>query len=156
MGFPRQESWNGLPFPPPGDLLAPGIKPVSPALADRFLYHGATWEPPHQIVCSNYFIQIQSCLFLDTNQWQSNFSDGKSILQNRLNLHFCYSILCFYQSSLKPDSGGRQSLAISVQLFFHYTHFKVDTSVSNLMDFAFNLLEMKSVDWKLSLFLTVT
>ena len=45
MGFSRQESWNELPFPPPGDLLAPGIEPVSPALAGRFLYHGATWEP---------------------------------------------------------------------------------------------------------------
>ena len=33
MGFPRQEYWSGLPFPPPGDLLDPGIEPVFPALA---------------------------------------------------------------------------------------------------------------------------
>ena len=26
MGFPRQEYWSGLPFPPPGDLLNPGIE----------------------------------------------------------------------------------------------------------------------------------
>ena len=32
MGFSRQEYWRGLPFPPPGDLPDPGIKPVSPAL----------------------------------------------------------------------------------------------------------------------------
>ena len=32
MGFPRQEYWNGLPFPSPGDLPNPGIKPRSPAL----------------------------------------------------------------------------------------------------------------------------
>ena len=31
MGFPRQEYWNGLPFPSPGDLPDPGIKPRSPA-----------------------------------------------------------------------------------------------------------------------------
>ena len=31
MGFSRQESWSGLPCPPPGDLPDPGIKPVSPA-----------------------------------------------------------------------------------------------------------------------------
>ena len=31
VGFPRQEYWSGLPFPPPGDLPA-GIKPGSPAL----------------------------------------------------------------------------------------------------------------------------
>ena len=30
MGFPRQEYWNGLPFPSPGYLSNPGIKPVSP------------------------------------------------------------------------------------------------------------------------------
>ena len=29
MEFSRQEYWNGLPFPSPGDLSAPGIKPVS-------------------------------------------------------------------------------------------------------------------------------
>ena len=32
MGFSRQEYWNGLPFPSPGDLHDPGIKPRSPAL----------------------------------------------------------------------------------------------------------------------------
>ena len=31
MGFPRQESWCGLPFPPPGGLPNPGIKPASRA-----------------------------------------------------------------------------------------------------------------------------
>ena len=32
MGFSRQEYWSGLPFPSPGDLPDPGIKPGSPAL----------------------------------------------------------------------------------------------------------------------------
>ena len=32
MGFSRQEYWSGLPFPSPGDLPHPGIKPRSPAL----------------------------------------------------------------------------------------------------------------------------
>ena len=32
MGFSRQEYWSGLPFPSPGDLPNPGIKPGSPAL----------------------------------------------------------------------------------------------------------------------------
>ena len=32
MGFSRQECWSGLPFPSPGDLPVPGIKPRSPAL----------------------------------------------------------------------------------------------------------------------------
>ena len=45
MGFSSQEYWRGLPFPPPGDLPDPGIKPaslVSLALAGRFF----TTEPP--------------------------------------------------------------------------------------------------------------
>ena len=39
MGFSRQEHWSGLPYPPPGDLPNPGIKPeslTSPASAGRF------------------------------------------------------------------------------------------------------------------------
>ena len=32
MGFSRQEYWSGLPFPSPGDLPDPGIKPGFPAL----------------------------------------------------------------------------------------------------------------------------
>ena len=28
MGFPRQEYWSGLPFPSPGELFNPGIKPT--------------------------------------------------------------------------------------------------------------------------------
>ena len=31
MGFSRQEYWSGLPFPSPGDLPDPRIKPSSPA-----------------------------------------------------------------------------------------------------------------------------
>ena len=29
MGFPRQEYWSAVSFPPPGNLPYPGIKPVS-------------------------------------------------------------------------------------------------------------------------------
>ena len=32
MEFSRQEYWSGLPLPPPGDLLDPGMDPRSPAL----------------------------------------------------------------------------------------------------------------------------
>ena len=42
MGFSRQECWSGLPFPSPGDLPDPGIKPASPVLSSRFF----TTEPP--------------------------------------------------------------------------------------------------------------
>ena len=38
MKFSRQEYWSGLPFPPPGDLLDPGIEPVPPALVGGFFF----------------------------------------------------------------------------------------------------------------------
>ena len=40
MGFSRQEYWRGVPFPPPGDLPDPGIKPST---GRWVLYHCATW-----------------------------------------------------------------------------------------------------------------
>ena len=52
MGFSRQEYWNGMPFPFPGDLPDPGIEPVSPASqADSLLTeppgkHGQLWVNP--------------------------------------------------------------------------------------------------------------
>ena len=47
MGFSRQEYWNGLPCPPPGDLPDLGIEPaslMSPALPGRFFTTSTTWE----------------------------------------------------------------------------------------------------------------
>ena len=46
MGFSKQEYWNGLPFPSPGSLSDPRIKPVSlksPTLAGGFIT-STTWE----------------------------------------------------------------------------------------------------------------
>ena len=36
MGFPRQEYWSGLLFPPPGGLPHAGTESTSPALVGRF------------------------------------------------------------------------------------------------------------------------
>ena len=49
--FSQQESWSGLPYPPPGYLPNPGIKPMSPALqADSLrLSH---WGSPSIIIVS--------------------------------------------------------------------------------------------------------
>ena len=41
----RQEYWSGLPFPPPGDLPDPGIKPTSPALAGGFFTTAPCGKP---------------------------------------------------------------------------------------------------------------
>ena len=47
MGFSRQEYWNVLPFPSPGDLPNPGFEPRSPALRADSLQSeppGKPWE----------------------------------------------------------------------------------------------------------------
>ena len=47
MGFSRQEYWNGLSCPPPGDLPNPGIEStplMSPALAGWFFTTSVTWK----------------------------------------------------------------------------------------------------------------
>ena len=53
MGFPRQEYWSRLPFPSPGDLPDPGIKPASfasPALTGIFF----TTEPYEKVLPVRY------------------------------------------------------------------------------------------------------
>ena len=58
VGFSREEYWSGLPFPPPGDLPDPGIKPVflaSPALAGGFFTTSAPWEA---MITGTYTINI--------------------------------------------------------------------------------------------------
>ena len=63
MGFPKQEYWRGLPFPSPGDLSNPGIKPESPALVGRFF----TPEPPgkpHGTLGEHYFPESEAGVLL--------------------------------------------------------------------------------------------
>ena len=47
MGVSRQGYWSGLPFPSPGDLPNPGIRPISPVSlhwqADSLPRHHADW-----------------------------------------------------------------------------------------------------------------
>ena len=46
MEFSRQEYWSRLPFPSPGDLPHPGIKPGSPALQADALSSEPPGKPP--------------------------------------------------------------------------------------------------------------
>ena len=45
VGFSRQEQWNGLPFPPPGDLPGSGSEPASPVLTGGFFTTEAPGKP---------------------------------------------------------------------------------------------------------------
>ena len=63
MGFSRQEYWSGLPFPSPGNLPRPGIKPVFPALAGRFF----TTESPGK--CNYPFFFLPICDYNSSMIW---------------------------------------------------------------------------------------
>ena len=66
MQFLWQEYWSGLPFPPPGDLLDPGIEPVclvSPALANRFFTTAWPDLKMPSFYFKFFFKIIMHCLF---------------------------------------------------------------------------------------------
>ena len=71
MGFPRQEYWSGLPYPPPGDLPDPGMEPASPALAGGF-YHWAT----RQVFKFGQFWKIRMAFLVwklvGSNEWREH------------------------------------------------------------------------------------
>ena len=60
MGFPRQEHWSGLPFPSPGDLSDPGIKPMSTTLAGGFFTTEPLGNPQSIQVITIVRMMIQS------------------------------------------------------------------------------------------------
>ena len=59
--FSRQEYWSGLPFPSPGDLPDPEIKPRSPALQADTLQSEPPGKPRRKGV--EYYIntKVQTC-----------------------------------------------------------------------------------------------
>ena len=66
MEFCRQEYWNGLPCPLPGDLPDSGIEPtvlMFPALAGGFFTTNASWEAPLVNLCA-CVLANQLCLTL--------------------------------------------------------------------------------------------
>ena len=74
MGFPRQAHWSGLPFPSPGDLDHPGIKPRSPAFQADSLPSEPPGKPSESLECTiknsyNLTIKRQKSLFKMGKIW---------------------------------------------------------------------------------------
>ena len=49
VGFSMQESWSGLPSPPPGDLPDPGMESESPAVQVDSLPTDPPGKPPPHV-----------------------------------------------------------------------------------------------------------
>ena len=67
MGFSRQEYWSGLPFPSPGDLPNPGIKPRSSALQTDSLPSELSGKPSIEMLYSRTLLFIYSVYWVDQN-----------------------------------------------------------------------------------------
>ena len=65
MELSRQEYWSGLPFPSPGDLPNPGIKPRSPTLQADTLPS----EPQGKPICR---VHQEKCLARGNTSWKQD------------------------------------------------------------------------------------
>ena len=65
--FPRQEYWNGLPFPPPMDLLNPGTEPGSLALQADSLLSEPLGKPQHPQ--KTRYSQVKEARFESRSFW---------------------------------------------------------------------------------------
>ena len=75
LGDSPGEKMSGLPFPPPGDLPDPRIKPASPALASVFF----TPEPPREPFHAHKKL----------NEFSVNYTELKKPTQRGDMLHNC-------------------------------------------------------------------
>ena len=84
MEFSRQEYWSGLPFPSPGDLPDPGIKPRSPALQADSL--------PTELRGKPLFISKLFTLYAKDSVWSGNSPLYVNPFQLILKLPSNYSV----------------------------------------------------------------
>ena len=84
-GIPRQKYWNKLPFPSPGDLLNPRVKPPSSALASRLF----TTEPPIYVYIHIYVCILNVYLQLNTVQLQYEYYLLYTIYYTIIKIKFC-------------------------------------------------------------------
>ena len=116
MGFSRPESWSGEPFPSPGDLPTPGIKPRSLALQADSLPAEPQGKPRIQLTWL-FLVNIRS--LFRRRQWHPTpvLLPGKShgwrsLVGCRLwgptesdtteRLHFHFSLSCIGEGNGNP------------------------------------------------------
>ena len=110
MEFSRQESWSGQPFPSPGNLPDPGVKPaslMSCALAGRFFTSSTTWEAPQvhkTTLCpSTCFSSPALCSATNLNK----FLTRKGLLYLKIcHASFLYHHKSFYLSFPQQSSSN--------------------------------------------------
>ena len=113
MGFSRQDYWIGLPFPFPGDLLNPGLKPTShtsSALTRGFFTSSTTGEALLRVESLNtkFYIRIyiingvkkewiNSTALHDRREDDKREDSAKEITQIQHRKHICSTIYGKYE-----------------------------------------------------------
>ena len=112
MGFPKQEYWSGLPFPPPGDLPDPGIELtslVSPALVGRFF----TTEQPMCCAVLSHFSRVWLLVTLWRVACEAPLSMGFSRYEYWSRLPTYTYVLCIYKWHKTDQKWGQYWFELS-------------------------------------------
>ena len=86
VGFSRQEYWNRLLCPPPGDLPDPGIKPaflMTLGLAGQFFTTSATWEALLKASVQFSSVQLLNRVQLFVTPWTAAHQASLSIASSQ-------------------------------------------------------------------------
>ena len=120
--FPRQENWSGSPFPPPGDLPDPSIKPASPALAGGFF----TAKPPgkpHKTYFSLPFFLIWVCT--SPARHSCSWSPFSLVYKLVSHLLFFFNTPCcnvFFPSLFFPNFSKLELTRMTFHMFLRSVH----------------------------------
>ena len=116
MAFPRQEHWSGLPFPSPGDLPDPGIRPaslMSLALSGQFSTTSITnqWE---QHICKQNKNEQMTCTCMVNSHKKvfSLFSHQGNMNYNQIEILLYWYILTSKYCHLDFSFLSRTSLCV--------------------------------------------
>ena len=102
MGFPRQEYWSGLPFPPSGDLPDWGIEPglLHILHCRQILYYLSHWGKAHTCVCVCVCVCVWSLkwnllsrVWLLAIPWTIEYRMFSNVLIDVLIMAACYILL---------------------------------------------------------------
>ena len=110
IGFSRQEHWNRLSFPFPGDLPDPGIKPRFPT----FQAESLPSEPPGKPKTSNKPKGLQFELIGKASGCKQSLTQRPSVLKSlfiSFPTWYVWKLHCLLQ--LK-NNGSRESISLSM------------------------------------------
>ena len=92
MEFSRQEYWNGLPFPSPGDLPDPGIEHGSPALQADSLPSELPGKTPGQEDGAFCFRHVEFAVSIGQLQFYRELGNSHMKLREIINVVILFLI----------------------------------------------------------------